>query len=65
LRRWKLYETRMNEPLRGWNVRGAANADFYKVTTYYSPEFTYKHNLWPIRQNVIDVNKNIVQNPGW
>ncbi|MDR1415418.1 MAG: RagB/SusD family nutrient uptake outer membrane protein [Odoribacteraceae bacterium] len=65
LRRWKQLEARMNEPLRGWNVRGANEADYYRVVSYYSPEFTFKHNLWPIRQSVIDVNKNIVQNPGW
>jgi hypothetical protein len=65
LRRWKQLETRMNEPLRGWNVKGASEADYYQVVTYYAPEFTYKNNLWPIRQSVIDVNKNIIQNPGW
>jgi hypothetical protein len=65
LRRWKELEPRMNEPLRGWNVKGENDADYYQVVNYYSPEFTYKHYLWPIKQDVIDVNKNIKQNPGW
>lgn len=70
LRRWKDAEKYMNEPIKGWNI-GGTGLSFYNVTTVYpqpgdpfSP-FDFKNYLWPIKDNEIIKNPNLVQNPGW
>ncbi|WP_019540100.1 RagB/SusD family nutrient uptake outer membrane protein [Proteiniphilum acetatigenes] len=65
LRRWKLAEEYMNRPIRGLNIVGQTAADFYQVKEVYSPTFTKKDYLWPIRQSVLLKNTNLVQNLGW
>ena len=65
LRRWKLLQKYSNKPVRGWNVEGATTSDYYVPTVIFQREFTYKDYLWPISENDLIVNDNLVQNPGW
>jgi hypothetical protein len=66
LRRWLDAEKYMNEPVRGWDYRGTKLEEYYQTTVYYSNRhFTYKDYLWPLQNNTIIVNSNLVQNPGW
>ena len=65
MRRWKLAKEYMNKPIRGLNVSGETAADYYQVRTVYSLHFEDKDYLWPIRQEVLMRNTNLVQNPGW
>jgi hypothetical protein len=65
LRRWKLLQKYSNKPVRGWNVEGATTNDYYVPTVIFQREFTYKDYLWPISENDLIVNDNLVQNPGW
>jgi hypothetical protein len=60
----------MNIPIRGWDISGKG-LGFYNVTTIfpkagepYNP-YDFKDYLWPIRENEIVKNPNLVQNPGW
>ncbi|WP_167605681.1 RagB/SusD family nutrient uptake outer membrane protein [Maribellus sediminis] len=64
LRRWKDAEKYMNQPIRGWNINGAGTG-FYNVTTIFTPSYNFKDYLWPIREEEIVKNPNLVQNPGW
>lgn len=64
LRRWKDAENYMNQPIRGWNINGAG-LGFYNVTTIFTPSYDFKDYLWPIREEEIVKNPNLVQNPGW
>ncbi|MCK3685432.1 RagB/SusD family nutrient uptake outer membrane protein [Maribellus sp. YY47] len=64
LRRWKDAEKYMNQPIQGWNISGAGAA-FYNVTTIFTPSYSFKDYLWPIREDEIIKNPNLVQNPGW
>jgi hypothetical protein len=64
LRRWKDAEKYMNEPIRGWDLSGKG-LGFYNVTTIFTPSYSFKDYLWPIRENEIIKNPNLVQNPGW
>ena len=64
LLRWKDAEKYMNQPIRGWDISGSGLA-FYNVTTIFTPSFTFKNYLWPIREQEIIKNANLVQNPGW
>ena len=65
LRRWKLAKEYMNQPIRGLNIFGETHEDFYKIQNVYQLNFGNKDYLWPIRQNVLMKNSNLVQNPGW
>ncbi len=65
LRRWKLADKWMNEPIKGWNIKGEDSEDYYQVTTIYTREFSYKDYLWPLKVNTILVNPNLEQSPGW
>lgn len=64
LRRWKDAEKYMNEPIRGWDISGKG-LGFYNVTTVFTPSYNFKDYLWPIREDEIIKNPNLVQNPGW
>ncbi len=65
LRRWKTAINWMNQPIKGWNVEGATNVEYYNIITISPMEFTTKEYLWPIKQDEIRRNKHIVQNLGW
>jgi hypothetical protein len=66
LRRWRDAERYMNEPVRGWDFQGAKLEDYYLTRVYFNNRrFTYKDYLWPLQNNTIIVNSNLVQNPGW
>ena len=70
LRRWKDAADYMNQPIKGWNINGKG-LGFYNVTTVFpqpgDPVYTYdfKDYLWPLREEEIIKNPNLVQNPGW
>jgi hypothetical protein len=65
LRRWKKAKEYMNKPIRGLNIAGRTTEDFYKVRTVFNLRFSDKDYLWPIRQQILLINSNLVQNPGW
>jgi hypothetical protein len=66
LRRWKDALRYYNEPLQGWNYQGTTADSYYTVTTYLNSRvFNTKDYLWPLRNNDIIINSNLVQNPGW
>ncbi len=65
LLRWKKAEKYMNEPVKGWDVQGETTKDFYEVKTLAYPEFTTKNYLFPLKKYTLNVNSNLIQNPGW
>jgi len=65
VRRWRIATDLLNQPVRGWNVHGATTADYNNVVTIASPNFTAKEYLWPIRDEELRTNHNLIQNPGW
>jgi hypothetical protein len=68
LRRWKLAGQLLNGNVSGWDRSGTADRPelFYTPTTYYTMRFVVPRDyLWPIRENNLPVNENLVQNPGW
>jgi hypothetical protein len=65
LRRWKLSEKYLNQPIRGLNIYGDGD-DFYRADNIlYQPTFEQKDYLWPLRYENLLKNKNLLQNPGW
>ncbi len=65
LLRWKTADTYLNLPIKSWDLEQETAANYYRVRQLYVPAFTSKHYLWPISENSIVVNPNLVQNPGW
>lgn len=65
LRRWKQAVKEFNKPVRGWNIGESDTEDFYKVRYIYNQRFYQKDYLWPIKEQSLIVNPNLIQNPGW
>ena len=66
LRRWKTAETLQNQPIRGWDVNGATEVDYYRVRTLHNMTFNAPRDyFWPIRESNLLTNPSLVQNPGW
>jgi len=65
LRRWMKAHDTFNLPLRGWNVAGITEEEYYRQTAVYNRAFRMREYLWPIREAILMENRNLVQNPGW
>lgn len=64
IRRWKYAEELFKTPIYGMDKSTTGN-NFYKRTVFMNRVFTKKNYLWPIYQNYIDNNPNLVQNKFW
>jgi hypothetical protein len=65
MRRWKTAEEYMNRPIRGLNVMGSTDDDFYQETVLFEPKFERKDYFFPVRANTLLYNFNLLQSPGW
>ncbi len=65
MKRWRVAEETLNEPIRGWDVEQESLESFYRVKTLSQPSVGLKDYFWPIKDENILVNKNLVQNVGW
>lgn len=65
IRRWKIAEQVLNQPVKGWNMQGAKTEEYYNLVTFSELNFSTKDYFWPLRQHSIRQNKNLVQNPYW
>lgn len=67
--RWKIAEKTDNGPIWGMNISAGASLQdeaYYKRTLIENRVFKAPtHYLFPIFQDEIDKNPNLVQNPGW
>ncbi|WP_437921412.1 RagB/SusD family nutrient uptake outer membrane protein [Sphingobacterium sp. LRF_L2] len=65
LRRWKEAEAELNKDIVGWSVQKGTQQEYYQPVVLFSQKFQKKEYLWPIKENSIIVNRNLVQNTGW
>jgi hypothetical protein len=66
LLRWKDALQYLNEPVKGWGYREMSLTGFYTVNTYWDQRvFNTRDYLWPLKLSALQVNSNLVQNPGW
>ena len=65
LRRWKIAEEVFKTPIMGMDRSASNNTDFYKRTIYMHRVFDKKNYLYPILQDYLDNNPNLVQNKFW
>lgn len=65
LRRWKEAINELNQPVTGWHTEQEAPEAYYQPQLLYSQTFQKKDYLWPLKEQSLVVDKNLVQNPGW
>jgi hypothetical protein len=66
LLRWKTAGQVLNQNITGWYIRGETVEDYYREITLFSQKFSIPRDyLWPIQNNDLLINENLVQNPNW
>lgn len=66
LMRWKKAIVEFNQPITGWFVKGQEYTSYYQPTTLWNKEFVSPRDyFWPIAEQDIVENPNLVQNIGW
>lgn len=65
LRRWKKI-AEIPQP-KGWNILGENAEEYYQQIPIESSTITFstRDYLWPIKEQELIINKNLVQNYGW
>jgi hypothetical protein len=66
IRRWKLGLEYFSTPVKGWSVNEETQSNFYNVIDVGLRSFNSPRDYFhPISFNEININPNLVQNPGW
>jgi hypothetical protein len=65
LKRWKTAPAVLNAPIRGWDLEQKETANYYRQKELYMQTFQLKDYFWPIREDNLTINRNLVQNIGW
>jgi hypothetical protein len=66
LRRWQIADQFLDQRLKGMNIQGATDEDFFQVTEVQFPRsFSQRNFLMPIPQEEVNKNELLVQNPGY
>jgi hypothetical protein len=66
LRRWQVADQYLNQKLKGMNIQGITDTDFFKVTEVQFPRaFSQRNFLMPIPQDEMNKNEFLIQNPGY
>ena len=65
LRRWKTALFEYRRPIEGWDIEQSDPVYFYRRKLLFSQVFTQKDYFFPIREDNLVVNRNLVQNIGW
>ncbi|WP_316818869.1 RagB/SusD family nutrient uptake outer membrane protein [Pedobacter nyackensis] len=65
LRRWKELQVVLSKPMQGWNTYEKDGLNYYKQRNVVIPVFNVRNYLWPISDNALIGNSNLVQNTGW
>jgi len=67
-RRWKIAEQTDGGVFYGMDINSGnslTDVNFYKRTPFETRVFQKKNYLWPIPQQEINIDKNLLQNTGW
>ncbi|WP_316834192.1 RagB/SusD family nutrient uptake outer membrane protein [Pedobacter nutrimenti] len=66
LLRWKTAATELNGNITGWDTKQSDPNLYYREITLFSQQFRIPRDyLWPIKDQDLLVNSNLVQNPNW
>lgn len=66
LRRWQIADQYLDDRLKGMNIQGATDEDFFQVSEVQFPRsFSQRNFLMPIPQEEVNKNELLIQNPGY
>lgn len=66
LRRWKEAADELNGTVLGWDVEQEDASTYYRQRVLYNQTFQAPRDyFWPIRENNVVVNRNLIQGLGW
>lgn len=65
LRRWKTAHIELNKPITGWDYQQESAEYYYRPRVLYNQSFMIRDYLWPIDEDELLVNRNLVQNYGY
>jgi hypothetical protein len=65
MHRHKRAVTEFSAPVMGWNYRGSNGSSFFTSTAIQARRFIERDYLWPIPLEELNINANLIQNPGW
>ncbi|WEK33852.1 MAG: RagB/SusD family nutrient uptake outer membrane protein [Candidatus Pseudobacter hemicellulosilyticus] len=65
VRRWKIAETTENGKMYGLDIDATTESGFYTVKSFETRVFNKKHYLFPLPQEEINNDVELVQNTGW
>ncbi len=66
LRRWQIADQYLDERLKGLNIQGETEEEFFQIQEVQFPRsFSQRNYLMPIPQSEINKNELLVQNPGY
>jgi hypothetical protein len=66
LRRWKTAPQVLSAPIYGWDIVQSTYEDYNRRVLLFTPKFVAPRDyFWPIKETDLQVNPNLVQNPGW
>lgn len=65
LRRWKKAVQELNTPIKGWDMFEKTAETYYDPIILFDQTFMVKDYFWPIKEKTLQINRNLVQNPGW
>jgi hypothetical protein len=63
--RYNRATTVFSQPITGWNISGKDPDNFYHLRTIQYRRFPRASYLWPISVAEMNINSNLVNNPGW
>jgi hypothetical protein len=64
--RWKTASQEINGNVKGWDRSQSDPALYYRPITFFTQRFQAPRDyLWPIKEDDLLNNQNLVQNPGW
>lgn len=65
LRRWKRSLIEFRRGIEGWDIEQSDPNFYYRKKVLFNLQFTVKDYFWPIREETLINNRNLVQNIGW
>jgi hypothetical protein len=66
VRRWKEGDKYFKKEVLGWSVEQSSATNYYQLTPVFLRSFiTPRDYLHPIKHDELQLNSNLVQNPGW
>jgi hypothetical protein len=65
VRRWKIAEQTEGGPMYSMDINATQEENFYNEVIFEERIFEFRHYLYPIPQSEVNINDQLIQNPGW